>query len=108
MRSLMSGASPAAARTTGRVGGDSHPFGIPYPYNRARNTYNGITTAEAALTSGWTAAPEGLKLYMDPAAPPPFNRGIECASCHDPHGSPYRKLLRASSDGDLCERCHRH
>jgi len=85
----------------------SHPVVIPYPYNRIKNTYNGITTADQALKSGWVAVPQDVRLYTDPAGPAPFNRGIECATCHDPHGTPNDKFLRASmARGDLCLKCH--
>ena len=85
----------------------SHPVAIPYPYNGTKNTYNGITTGEGTLKSGWVPAPAGVKLYSDPAGSAPNNRGLECASCHDPHGSPYGKFLRVSNiRGALCLQCH--
>ncbi|MBE0598773.1 MAG: cytochrome c3 family protein [Desulfuromonadales bacterium] len=35
-------------------------------------------------------------------------RELTCASCHDPHGSPYRSLLFADSVGGyVCSKCHR-
>lgn len=83
----------------------NHPVAIPYPYNRMKNTYNGITTGDEALRSGWVSAPRDVKLYADPAGPAPFNRGIECATCHDPHGTANVMLLRAA-ERDLCVRCH--
>lgn len=85
----------------------SHPIAIPYPYNRAKNTYNGIATGDAALKSGWVSAPRDVKLYSDPTAPAPNNQGIECASCHDPHGTRHAKFLRVSEfRGEICLRCH--
>lgn len=92
------------------AGGDlkgSHPVAIPYPYNRTRNTYNGITTGDLALSSGWVAVPRDVKLYQDPSVPAPNNRGVECASCHDPHGTGNNKFLRVDmSRANLCLRCH--
>jgi predicted CXXCH cytochrome family protein len=91
------------------LGGDlkgNHPVAIPYPYSRAKNTYNGITTGDQALRSGWVATPQDVKLYADPAGPAPYNHGIECTSCHDPHGTENVKFLRASMAQGLCFRCH--
>jgi len=31
---------------------------------------------------------------------------LECASCHDPHGSSGEKLIRAASVNDMCYSCH--
>jgi DmsE family decaheme c-type cytochrome len=31
---------------------------------------------------------------------------VECVSCHNPHGSPYDKLLLASSVNETCYTCH--
>jgi predicted CXXCH cytochrome family protein len=83
----------------------NHPVGIPYPYNRAKNTYNGITTGDSAVASGWMPVPSGVKISMDPSRPAPNNRGIECTSCHDPHGTPHGKFLRVPL-ATLCPSCH--
>jgi DmsE family decaheme c-type cytochrome len=32
--------------------------------------------------------------------------GMECTSCHNPHGTASDKMLRAASTGELCESCH--
>jgi hypothetical protein len=72
---------------TEQIGPDlkgTHPVGVPYPYNRVKNTYNGITTGDNALASGWVATPTKVKLFTDPASAGPNNRGIECGSCHVP------------------------
>jgi DmsE family decaheme c-type cytochrome len=37
---------------------------------------------------------------------PVLEGGIDCASCHEPHGSPTPKNLRANSVNELCESCH--
>jgi len=35
-------------------------------------------------------------------------RELSCASCHDPHGSPYRSLLIGSNmGGQICRECHK-
>jgi DmsE family decaheme c-type cytochrome len=33
-------------------------------------------------------------------------RRLECASCHNPHGAPTEKLIRANSINDQCYSCH--
>ncbi|MBI3996242.1 MAG: cytochrome c3 family protein [Candidatus Omnitrophica bacterium] len=84
----------------------NHPVAIPYPYNRVKNTYNGITTGDLAMQSGWVATPTKVKIYID-AAGGANNRGIECASCHDPHGTANPNYLRDSTSGSaLCLDCH--
>lgn len=84
----------------------NHPVAIPYPYDGVKNTYNGITTGDEAVRSGWVARPTNVKLYTDPDVQS-NNHGIECASCHDPHGTPNVHLLRDSLKGSaLCLDCH--
>lgn len=91
---------------TGDLKGN-HPVSVPYPHNSVKNTYNGITTGDNALASGWVANPTKVKIYIDPAAAGPNNRGIECASCHDPHGTPSSNYLRDATAGSaLCLNCH--
>lgn len=37
----------------------------------------------------------------------PWNGGyLRCASCHDPHGTSYDKLLRNQNNDNLCVKCH--
>ncbi len=37
----------------------------------------------------------------------PFREGkLDCASCHNPHGSPTEKLLKGNSVNDVCYSCH--
>lgn len=85
----------------------NHPVSVPYPYDGVKNTYNGISTGDLALTSGWVARPTAVKLYTDKSVGGGSNRGIECASCHDPHGTSIKEYLRASPLGsELCLKCH--
>ena len=94
------------ATSTGDLKGN-HPVAVPFPYGGAKNTYNGLTTGDNALASGWVATPSAVKIFTDPASPGPNNRGIECASCHDPHGTANSKYLRESTTGSaLCLKCH--
>lgn len=94
------------ATATGDLKG-THPVGIPYPYNGSKNTYNAITTGDQALASGWKAAPTKVVLYTDTAQAGPNNRGMECSSCHDPHGTSNSDYLRDTVGGSqLCLDCH--
>jgi predicted CXXCH cytochrome family protein len=45
---------------------------------------------------------------MGPNVPDPSRpgRSVDCLSCHDPHASEYKMMLRASSERDLCVGCH--
>ncbi len=46
---------------------------------------------------------------MGPNVPDPrdSSRTVDCLSCHDPHASGERMLLRASPERELCVGCHR-
>ncbi len=94
------------ATATGDLKGN-HPVAVPYPYGGLANTYNGITTGSLALPSGWVATPTDVKIFADASVAGPSNRGIECASCHDPHGTAFGDFLRASTSGSaICLKCH--
>jgi predicted CXXCH cytochrome family protein len=94
------------ATSTGDLKGN-HPVSVPYPYSGVKNTYNGITTGDEALKSGWVATPTTVKLYTDASVGGTSNHGIECASCHDPHGTAIKEYLRVTPTGSaLCLSCH--
>lgn len=89
-----------------------HPIAMPYPYNGVKNTYNGITTGDDALKSGWVANPTRVKIYTDPNGGA-NNRGIECSSCHDVHtgsrdypGGRQNNLRDTLAGSQLCLDCH--
>jgi predicted CXXCH cytochrome family protein len=94
----------------GRVMGN-HPVGVPYPvdsegYRLYRPRANPIPSRE------WVPDPRvnGLKLFTDVSGftVPRGAAGIECASCHDPHGTSNPKFLRLPKAGSvLCLGCHR-
>ena len=100
------------ATATGDLKGN-HPVAVPYPSGGVANKYNGNVTYGLAQGTAlpdateWKAAPTKVKLFNDPTAGASNNRGMECASCHDPHTntiSPYlRDSLTASA---LCTNCH--
>ncbi len=94
------------ATATGDLAGN-HPVAVPYPYNQAKNTYNATTTGNIVPLTEYVAAPTKVKIFQDPAAAGPNNRGIECASCHDPHGTAFNPFLRDDLVASaLCLNCH--
>lgn len=82
----------------------NHPVAVPYP-NPGTGAYNGITTA-AVSTDYVPAATAGasIKLFADPTT---AQKGIECASCHNPHknATTDKKFLRVLH-ASLCTTCH--
>ncbi|MFQ5852118.1 MAG: cytochrome c3 family protein [Candidatus Binatia bacterium] len=96
--------------STGDLKGN-HPVAVPYPFGGKANKYNGATTyglTAGAAVSGWVASPANVKIYSDPVETAPNNRGIECASCHDPHDkATFTKYLRDSLTASaICNNCH--
>ena len=95
---------------SGRVMGN-HPVGVPYPLGSAGyRLYN--PRASPLGTDDWQPDPRlnGLKLFTDQSGfdIPPGGAGVECASCHDPHGTPNSYFLRLSkARSELCLGCHR-
>jgi predicted CXXCH cytochrome family protein len=95
---------------SGRVMGN-HPVGVPYPLGSAGyRLYNPRASLLAARE--WVPDPRqnGIKLFTDQSGfdVPPGGAGIECASCHDPHGTPNLPFLRLPKAGSvLCLACHR-
>lgn len=87
----------------------NHPVGVPYSYNNASSTYNGITTGPDVKLAEWVSAPTGVKIFGagGGGAPVAGAAGIECASCHDPHGTGNTFFLRITKAGSqLCLGCH--
>ena len=90
--------------------GGNHPVGVPYPNQTASGTYNGVAVA---AISGFNAAGSlsGVRLYFN-AGQTTGPLGIECGSCHDPHGvtsggANIAKFLRKdNSSSALCTPCH--
>lgn len=104
-----------------QVGGDgnlgfNHPVAMPYPWNNAPSTYNGVTTSNGVVLSAWVPDPtaNGIRLYNDDGSgnyrvgPAAGVAGIECSSCHDPHNGPEVEdsaFLRGTTTG-ICTKCH--
>lgn len=82
---------------SGNLAGN-HPIEIPFP-DQASATYNSITTA--ADPAGYVAAPSGVKLFGTTAG----QKGIGCASCHNPHDATNTPFLRVAA-ASLCASCH--
>jgi predicted CXXCH cytochrome family protein len=87
----------------------NHPVGVPYSYGQARSTYNNLDTGPDVRLAQWVPVPVGVKIFGPGGggAPVVGAAGIECASCHDPHGTGYRFFLRVPKSGSqLCLACH--
>jgi predicted CXXCH cytochrome family protein len=87
----------------------NHPVGVPYSYGNVPSTYNGITTGPDVRLAQWNPAPTGVKIFGagGGGAPVAGAAGIECASCHDPHGTGNEFFLRVTKHGSqLCLTCH--
>lgn len=102
----------ATYRITDTTGADlagNHPVGVPYPYDRVTSTYNAISTGPDVQLQEWVARPTGVKVFGagGGGAPVAGSAGVECASCHNPHGTPNRFFLRVPTAGSqLCLSCH--
>jgi predicted CXXCH cytochrome family protein len=106
------------------AGGDlkgNHPVGVPVPLGKAAAdapaSYAGKTTGDFAMRSGWQSfahatgtATGGVKVFGTNGAgyaSGMTDMGIECASCHDPHGTDNPYFLRVTKDNSkLCLSCH--
>ena len=108
---------PAGQATQTQDGTDlsgNHPVGVPYSYGNVASTYNGITTGANVRLNQWVSAPgngdgTGVKIFGAGGAGGPVagSAGIECASCHDPHGTGNEFFLRVTKSGSqLCLSCH--
>lgn len=105
--------NPAYEITGGGTGGadmkGNHPVGVPFPYNNQPSTYNGISSGPDVRLNQWVATPSGVKIFGAGGAGGPVAgaAGIECASCHDPHGTGNAFFLRVTkSQSQLCLSCH--
>lgn len=107
-------AGPAVLTADGTDLSGNHPVGVPYSYSNVAASYNGITTGANVRLNQWVAAPgnadgTGVKIFGAGGAGGPVAgaAGIECASCHDPHGTGNEFFLRVTKSGSqLCLSCH--
>ncbi len=98
----------------------NHPVGIPYPYQGASSTYNGITTGTKVNPADYVASPVNVKLFSQVSATEVIQgatagaSGIECGSCHDAHNKhaveePLLRDYYTNSSGhpsQICLDCH--
>jgi predicted CXXCH cytochrome family protein len=93
--------------------GGNHPVGVPYPGGPG-GSYNGVTVNNAIVGFNAATTPTsltGLRLYYN-AGQTTGALGIECGSCHDPHGvlsgtANIAKFLRKdNASSALCTTCH--
>lgn len=114
------GAGDAANVGLGGNLAGNHPVAMPYPYNNAANTYNGVTTGAAAALSEWQPNPavNNIRLFTDDgsgnikAGVLTAKTGIECSTCHDPHNKAsvddlfLRGNMKGSDSNYICLKCH--
>jgi predicted CXXCH cytochrome family protein len=97
------------ADSTGADLAGNHPVGVPYPYDRVSSTYNAISSGPDVHLQEWVARPTGVKVFGagGGGAPVAGSAGVECASCHNPHGTENRFMLRVTTQASqLCLSCH--
>lgn len=97
---------------TGDVMGN-HPVSVPYPLDGTGSVYKGFgQRAQPIDVLEWVPDPrlKGLKLVNDTSGFDALrgSAGVECSSCHDPHGTTNRYFLRLPKErSELCLGCHR-
>jgi predicted CXXCH cytochrome family protein len=98
--------------TSGPVMGN-HPVSVPYPLDHEGAEYKGFgPRAVPVNTLEWVPDPRvnGLKLVSDTSGFDVLRGtvGVECSSCHDPHGTTNTYFLRVPKErSELCLGCHR-
>ncbi|MDH5219465.1 MAG: cytochrome c3 family protein [Gammaproteobacteria bacterium] len=111
----ISGAAQTAS-SSGRMD-ENHPVAMPFPWDNAPSTYNGVTTGTGVALGDWQPDPEalGIRLYNDDGSgmissgAVAGQTGMECTSCHDPHnGSTVESaaFLRGTT-ANICTKCHK-
>ena len=106
------------ASTSGSMAGN-HPVAMPYPYQNAKNTYNGVSTGAGAELTEWQATPlTPVRIFNDDgsgnitAGAVAGKTGLECSSCHDPHNKAavddlfLRGKLGGNDTNYICLKCH--
>ncbi len=91
----------------------NHPVSVPYPLGGRHSEFRDFGPRAAPVDpTEWVADPrqKGLKLLADTTG---FDllqgtAGVECVSCHDPHGTENTFFLRLPRErSELCLACHR-
>lgn len=89
----------------------NHPVSVPWPVNGGG--YRGFNARGVLVDPRfWVDDPKarGLKLHADTSGFDALRgtSGIECSSCHDPHGTANSYFLRLPKErSELCLGCHR-
>lgn len=91
----------------------NHPVSVPYPLGGRHSEFRDFgPRATPVDPADWVSDPRqaGLKLIADTTG---FDllrgtAGVECVSCHDPHGTENTYFLRLPRErSELCLGCHR-
>lgn len=91
----------------------NHPVSVPYPLDGTGSEYKGFGPRAVQIDPlEWVRDPRerGLKLVSDTSGFDVLRgtSGVECISCHDPHGTPNTYFLRLPKErSELCLACHR-
>ncbi len=91
----------------------NHPVSVPYPLGGRASEFRDFVARAAVIDPAeWVADPrvKGLKLLADTTGFDLLSgtAGVECVSCHDPHGTPNTYFLRLPKErSELCLACHR-
>ncbi|MHB8875080.1 MAG: cytochrome c3 family protein [Myxococcaceae bacterium] len=102
---------------------NDHPVGIPYA-GRTYTLTGTAVTSSASQTDPYQYFPDtgtgctgstpfcvnttnGLKLPLYNTSTTAADRGVECGSCHEPHGTGNSYFLRVTKNGSaICLSCH--
>jgi predicted CXXCH cytochrome family protein len=90
----------------------NHPVSVPYPLEGTGSEYRRYVSRGVPIDPlEWVGDPRtrGLRLVSDTAGVDVLRgtAGVECVSCHDPHGTPNRFFLRLPKErSELCLACH--
>jgi predicted CXXCH cytochrome family protein len=91
----------------------NHPVSVPYPLRGRPQEFRLFTARATPLDlAEWVEDPRerGLQLLADRSGFDALSgtAGVECVSCHDPHGTPNTYFLRLPRErSELCLGCHR-
>jgi predicted CXXCH cytochrome family protein len=91
----------------------NHPVSVPYPLDGTGSEYRRWLARGVPIDPReWVGDPRqrGLRLVNDTAGADVLRgtAGVECVSCHDPHGTPNTYFLRLPKErSELCLACHR-
>lgn len=90
----------------------NHPVSVPYPLDGTGSEYRRYLSRGVPIDPmEWVSDPRtrGLRLVNDTAGVDVLRgtAGVECVSCHDPHGTPNTFFLRLPKErSELCLACH--